>query len=587
MNGPPGSPGHAAVGAPRAGVVAARGGAPGWARGAWLERPRVGTAVAALCYLTLSLAYFGRAVLAHPDRVLIGSGTDPQLFVWALAWWPHALGLGQNPVISHVLWAPAGSDLVWSTAIPGLALPLAPVTLLAGPITAYNVAALLLPAASALAAFALCRELTRRFWPSLLGGYLFGFSTYLLGHELGHLHLTAVFVVPLVALVVVRALEGAYSAYGLVGRLGLLLALQFALATEVFFTLSLALAAGLALAASAPARRGALRALVPRLAGGYALAFVLVSPLLYYALSDFDASAVTPTNGAGADLVSFAFPTGLTELGGGLAPHFDPSLPLVSSENGQYLGIPLLLICADYLWRRRRTATGRALAGGFALAFLFTLGNELRVRGVAIVPLPWRLLEHLPLFDDVIPGRLSLYLALLGALTAALWTASPVRGRGLRAGGGALALLALVPALGLSAWHQLPEQPRFFTGPAERRCLTAGENTLVLPPPFRNEALLWQAEDGFRFRIADGGLNYQLPASLPERALGLRLVANKIPAGGAAAVLSFARATGVGAILVDAAGGAQWRALLGPVLPGRQLGGVDVYSLGSAPPSCG
>ena len=42
----------------------------------------------------------------------------------------------------------------------------------------------------------------------------------------------------------------------------------------------------------------------------------------------------------------------------------------------------------------------------------------------------------------------------------------------------------------------------------------------------------------------------------------------------------FARAAGIGAIVVDAAGGARWRALLEPTLTGVSRGGVTLYPLG-------
>jgi len=539
-------------------------------------------------YLAISLCYFGLPVLSRFGRDFIGSGTDPQIFVWALAWWPHALGAGANPVISHVLWTPAGSDLAWSTAVPGLALLLAPVATFAGPVAAYNVAALLLPPAAAFASFLLCRHLTAAFWPSLAGGYLFGFSSYLLGHELGHLHLTAVFVVPLVALCLLRYLEGSLGGRGLALRVGPLLALQFSFGTEIFFTLSLAILAGLAVAAlSAPARRPLLRALLGPLAASYALCFALVSPLLYYALSDFQTGAITPTGGRGSDLVTFAFPTGLTALGGGLAQHFDPSIPIISSENGEYLGLPSLLIVTAYLWRRRHASGGRFLAAAVALAALATLGSELRVRGMSLVPLPWRALQNLPLFDNVIPGRLALYLSLLVAMIVALWAATPGRSALLSALVTGVTVLAIVPDLSLAEWHQRPELPQFFATGLERSCLRTGENTLLLPPPARNEGLLWQAEDGFRFGLADAGLNGQLPASLPDQPIAQALADNNRPAGGAAAVLRFARAAGVGAILVDLESGPQWRSLLSPALPGREIGGVELYTLGPHLAGCG
>ena len=73
-----------------------------------------------------------------------------------------------------------------------------------GPVVAYNARCDAVPALAALTAYLLCRHLTGSLWASLVGGYLFGFSSYMLGQELGHLHMTAVFLLPLVALAVVR-----------------------------------------------------------------------------------------------------------------------------------------------------------------------------------------------------------------------------------------------------------------------------------------------------------------------------------------------------------------------------------------------
>ncbi len=151
-------------------------------------------------YLVSSFLYFGLHVIAHPDSRTIGMGTDPYGFVWAFAWWPHAIGHGENPFTTHSIWAPEGLNLAWTTSVPALALLFTPLTVLAGPLVSFNVAALLMPAVAAWAAYVLCQRLTGRFWPSLAGGYLFGFSSYTLGHEQGHLHLTASFTLPLAAL---------------------------------------------------------------------------------------------------------------------------------------------------------------------------------------------------------------------------------------------------------------------------------------------------------------------------------------------------------------------------------------------------
>jgi hypothetical protein len=544
---------------------------------------RAGQALGAgVAYLAVSFAYFAIPVLPHFRRDLIGSGGDPQLFVWSLAWWPHAILHGENPFVTHALWAPHGSNLAWTTSVPGLALLLAPVTLAAGAVAAYNTAAILLPALAAWTAYVLCRHVTGRFWPSLAGGYLFGFSSYLVAHELGHLNLTSVFLLPLAALVLLRFLEGGLGPGGLVVRLGPLLALQLAFSTEVLFTLTLSLAVGLVLGFLAvPSARRRLSALLLPLAGAYGVGALLVSPLLYYAFSDYQ-GVITPTTHNPADLVTFAFPTGIAAIGGSLAVHFDPTIQHVSAEDGQYLGLPLLAIVALFAWRRWHRPGSRFLLLALGVAMLATLGSGLRVRGHELVPLPWRLVREAPLLDNVVPGRFGVYVALVAALVAAVWAASPDTSRTLRIVLTGAASLALVPALWHGYWHEHPSRPAFFAARLDRRCLKPGDRVLVLPPPFRNGALLWQAESGFRFGLVDGGLNDNVPDGLPHRDTLLQLIDDNVPPGGARAVLSAALALEADAILVDPSGGAQWTTLLDPVLRGRKVGGMTLYRLDGA-----
>ncbi len=541
---------------------------------------------AGVAYLAVSFAYFGLPVLPHFRRDLIGTGGDPQLFAWSLAWWPHAVLHGHNPFVSHVLWAPRGADLAWATAIPGIAAVLAPVTLAAGAIAAYNVAAILLPALAAWTAFLLCRHITRSFWPSLAGGYLFGFSSYELGQELGHLHLTSIFLVPLAALLVLRFLEGSLDARGLVLRLAPLLALQLAFSTEVFFTLSLCLVAGMLLGGLVvPARRRRLGELIAPLAVAYAGGLALVSPLLYYAFSDYQ-GVITPAGHNPADVVTFAFPTSATAIGGSLAAHFDPSTATVSAENGQYLGLPLLAILVLFALSRWRRPGSRFLLLALALTGLATLGSELHLRGHRLFPLPWRLVSGAPFFDNVIAARLVVYLSLIACLIAAIWAASGGASRALRIVLTSAAVVALVPAVWHGAWHEHPERPAFFAAGLYRKCLDPGANVLLLPPPFRNEALLWQAESGFRFGLADGSLGGPVPAGLPHRATMIQVIDNNVPPGGAKDLLASARSQNVDAILVDSAGGKQWTRLLDPVAHGLHLGGMTLYPLGPIRASC-
>ena len=64
-------------------------------------------------YVAVAFAYFGVRLVPHPGRYLLGSGRDPQIFVWAFGWWLHALETWQNPFYSHAIYAPDGVNLVW------------------------------------------------------------------------------------------------------------------------------------------------------------------------------------------------------------------------------------------------------------------------------------------------------------------------------------------------------------------------------------------------------------------------------------------------------------------------------------------
>jgi hypothetical protein len=87
-------------------------------------------------YLLLSVWLFGRSVLFHLAGRYIGTGPDPSQYIWSLVWWPHALAHRVNPFRVPVIWAPAGFNLAWTTAIPLPSLIAYPVTRLLGPIVA-------------------------------------------------------------------------------------------------------------------------------------------------------------------------------------------------------------------------------------------------------------------------------------------------------------------------------------------------------------------------------------------------------------------------------------------------------------------
>lgn len=465
-------------------------------------------------YAAISFGYFGWRLLPHPGRLLIGSGHDLQIFIWSFAWWPHAIGSWTNPFVSHAIYAPSGVNLAWTASAPGLALAFSPITVLFGPVAAYNVAALLLPALAAWTAYLLCRHLTGSTWASIVGGYLFGFSTAILRQQLyGHLHMTGVFLLPLFALVILRYVRAELSARGLAWRLGVLLALQLSFSTEFAFTLTLILALGLLLAfwLFRDARRRLRSSLAP-IAAGYALGAVFAAPLLVFVLLGFvSRSFISPVvKDAGTDLLNFVVPTPVIAIGGtsfsSVRGHF-----LAAGASG-YLGLPTLLIVGAFALRARRFANARFLVAMFAICAVIALGTSFVVNGHKVIVLPWwSAAAHLPALNNTLPFRFTTYVSLAAAVIVAFWTATakgriyarpyllPV-----------LAVAALVPAAWRTSYPSFapshPERLAFFADGLYKTCIPKGETVAIFPFGGAGDSMLWQAETGFWFRLASNGL---------------------------------------------------------------------------------
>jgi hypothetical protein len=509
----------------------------------WRRLPT--NAVVLLGYVCVSFAYFGWRLLPHPGRPYIGEGRDPQIFIWSFAWWPHAILHGQNPFVTHAVFAPDGINLVWTTAVPGLALAFSPLTLLFGPTASYNVAALLMPALAAFTAYVLCRHLTHSIWASVAGGYLFGFSSYVLGQELGHMHASSVFLLPLVALVVLCFVEGSLDGRALAWRLGVLLALQLTFSTEILFTASLALAVALALAfVFIRTGRSRIKAIAGPLAGAYALALLLTSPFIYYALAGFEGSSINQPALFNADLLNFVAPTHQIAILGHW--HLSSHFPANNAERGGYLGLPTLAIIAWFGARFRRLPTTRFLLAGLLLSALVTLGTSLWVNGQRVAWLPWREVARLPVFDNVLPARFSVFTALLAAVIVALWTA---RTHGTFAVAlPALAMLALMPAFWRADYRTTPERWPFFTRSYYKICFPRNENVIVFPYGSSGNSMLWQAESGFWFRLAGGYLQPKPPAYYLRYPM-VQTLTYTFDTPSADEILAFARAKDVSRVL--------------------------------------
>src|SRR5262249_43007108 len=67
-----------------------------------------------------------------------------------------------------------------------------------------------------------------------------------------------------------------------------------------------------------------------------------------------------------------------------------------------------------------------------------------------------------------------------------------------------LAVLAVAPAVWRIAYRDFPERWPFFTEGLYKTCIPRNENVAIFPFGFWGSSMLWQAESGFWFRMAEG-----------------------------------------------------------------------------------
>ena len=112
----------------------------------------------------------------------------------------------------------------------------------------------------------------------------------------------------------------------------------------------------------------------------------------------------------------------------------------------------------------------------------------------------------------------------------------------------ALAVAALVPAVWRPDFRSLPQRRPFFTRGLCKVCVPRHENVVIFPYGFRGDAMLWQAESGFWFRMAEGYLTPKPPQPFIDDRLVQKLTYTYELAG-PAQILGFARRKHVGRVL--------------------------------------
>jgi hypothetical protein len=543
-------------------------------------------------YAAFWLVFYARALVLHPELPQLDqSSMDPNFYAWSLAWWPYAVTHLLNPLQVNVIGIPAGFNLAWVTTVPPLALLAWPLTAAFGPIVSLNLLVALAPPLAGWAAFVVCRRLTGRFWPSLAGGTIYGFSAYEINHTVpGHLNLTFSLLLPLMVYLVLLRLDGTLRRTLFIILMTLAMLLQLFLFLETFAQLTLILVTGLPigyLLAGRPARRQIAR-LSRQLGVAYAATVVIASPYLYYAIKHQPPGFVRNPTGYSLDLANLIVPRITESFGLGWLEQASKDLPAVDAAC--YIGLPLLVLAVLFAvrtWRRSRLT--RFLAVMFVVILLVAVGPELMVGTRHLTSLPWAHLWNLPLARSAFPNRIMVFGYLALAITVALWLATPLKRPVLRWLLAALAIAALIADFGpivRTTPGPVDRIPPFIATGEYRHYLTPGESVLVFSRR-GNAGLLWQAETRYYFKLAGGfvnaAINVDSDQPVPVQALELLPASadQNLVTYADQGVQTFLKQNHIGAILVEQDDQPSWIGAIQRLSlpPGHAVGGVIIYRL--------
>jgi hypothetical protein len=546
-----------------------------------------------LAYLALSLLLFGREAITDPNTICACSGDgDPTSFMWSFEWMPHSLFNGLDWHDPKIIWAPEGANLTQGGfGIPAATIALMPVTLIAGPVVAYNVASVLMPVLAAWFAYRLCRYLTGATGPAFVGGLVFGFGTYMSAHLLGHLNLTSVFLAPAAVLLVLQRLDDVISQRRFVVLMAVVLGLQLLLSAEMLLIGLLvgALALLLAYAFGDADRRARLARVVLPILGAGGIAIVVTSPYLYWVLDglgDADSEAWrTFTELYPGDALNPIVPTEVTGLGHwwfeDMSAKFTNFTP---AEAAAYVGVVLLGIVVAFAITQWRRPAARVIVGVILVCYVLSLGTELHVGGDDTgVWMPWSLLHPLPVLDHVISTRFWAYALLAIAIAVALWLATPSTRQGVKWAVAVVGLALLVPNLSSDFWSGRPTNPSFFTSDEYEQHLREGERVLALPYARYGSSMLWQADTGMYFDMVEGYVSPEFPPGFRHDPYFPKLLSAQVSGQeDVDGLRDFLRRRQVTAVVVEQKGAGPWPIVLGAMgLKPVRTGGVLFYRVGA------
>jgi len=471
-----------------------------------------------LLYLGAAFAVTGRFWVDLGTATPAVNPQDHVFFQWVLAHGAQVAEHGIYPFTTRSLNMPDGVNLMANTSVLGLGIPMSPITLLWGPQTAFAVLLVIGLAGTAFGWFwVFSRHLVDNRLVAFAAGALCGFAPGLISHAQGHVNWTAQFVVPWLVVAVLRLSRPGHAIRRGIW-LGLLVTYQAFVNEEVLLYTALGLFVfALCYVLFNPR---AVRERIPSFLVGLAVAIAVAVALLAYPLwvqffgPQSYRGVPTAVKDVSTDLAAYPAFARLSIAGSTAGAE---RLTQGPAEENSFLGWPLLIVCVLAVvltWRRK--VTWALVVTAFVFAAL-SLGPQIMIdQDDTGVDGPWRWLENLPVFNSVVPTRLSLIVVPVAAALPALGAdraLKAARGRtppiaiAIRAVTAVLVLGALVPlAPKQIPIDDVPPTPAFVTAGLWRDYAADGRS-LVFVPVTDNiylDGMRWSAQAQIGFAIAGG-----------------------------------------------------------------------------------
>lgn len=389
---------------------------------------------------------------------LYGDAGDGVQNLWNISHVRESVASFQSPFFAPELHSPAGTTLLGHTLSPVNSFTGAALESFLSPFQSYNTLVIFSFCATGLAGFLLAYYFCRSYWPSLIAGFIYGFSGYQMLHIGSHINLTSLEWLPIFLIFFHLLLTQPRLKWALLAWL--FLALTFYSELYYFFygfVLALLFTAGLMIVQGG--RRFLDRRQLVYIGLFLLLAVLTLGPYVYAFMS----SNLTDPFQDNHDAVAFSADALGPFMPGPLKAWYATQIKTGEGLGENFLGLSVLFLMGYAIIRRKHLPDRHRFLwvwfSTLALFYLLSLGPALQYAGHAIgLPMPWDVMLGLAPFLKVaaMPNRMFVISIMAASVISAMAMAEMIKHRKFPA-----PLLAVIALLVLFEYNATfnPQQP--------------------------------------------------------------------------------------------------------------------------------